>query len=125
MEKKTPCECPLSGYCNRHNINKNKVEHRLCSTEIKYFNMWERKKDIEKPVEMPSLIQQATNFTKSTIKHVTTGAKNADMNLQQQRLDICNDCSFYDKENDRCKKCGCFLKVKTKWLSSQCPLKKW
>ena len=22
MEKKTPCECPLAGLCNRHNMNK-------------------------------------------------------------------------------------------------------
>ena len=47
----TPCECPLSGYCNRHKINKNQTEHRLCSTDIRYFDMWEKKASNAQPIE--------------------------------------------------------------------------
>lgn len=42
MDKKTPCECPLAGYCNRHEVTKNGHLHRLCQTNIKYFNLWEK-----------------------------------------------------------------------------------
>lgn len=40
-ENKTPCECPLAGYCSRHKINKNLHYHRLCQNHSGYFNMWE------------------------------------------------------------------------------------
>ena len=38
---KTPCECPLAGYCNRHEITKNLHHHKLCQNHEGYFNMWE------------------------------------------------------------------------------------
>ena len=40
-EKKTPCECPLAGFCNRHGINKTEHFHKLCSHHPGYFKMWE------------------------------------------------------------------------------------
>jgi hypothetical protein len=40
-ENKTPCECPLAGYCSRHKINKNLHYHRLCQNHEGYFNAWE------------------------------------------------------------------------------------
>ena len=42
MENKTPCTCPLAGYCDKHHMNKNPHFHHLCQTNEKYFNMWER-----------------------------------------------------------------------------------
>jgi len=42
------CKCPLSGYCNRHKINKNRRQHQLCKGEanthdcgLKYWQAWE------------------------------------------------------------------------------------
>ena len=40
-DKKTGCECPLAGYCNRHGIKKNHHYHKLCQNHTGYFNMWE------------------------------------------------------------------------------------
>jgi hypothetical protein len=40
-EKKTPCECPLAGLCNRHNMNKTPHYHKLCQNHQGYFNQWE------------------------------------------------------------------------------------
>ena len=37
----TPCECPLPGFCVRHNVRKNLHAHRLCQTSTKYFGLWE------------------------------------------------------------------------------------
>tara|TARA_R100000700_G_C3051823_1_gene70792 strand:+ start:317 stop:505 length:189 start_codon:yes stop_codon:yes gene_type:complete len=44
--------------------------------------------------------------------------------VQQERLDICGNCKFLTKMN-RCKKCGCFMNLKT-WSSlAKCPEGKW
>ena len=34
--------------------------------------------------------------------------------IQQNRLRICEQCDFYIKLTQQCKKCGCFMKIKTK-----------
>lgn len=41
------------------------------------------------------------------------------------RLDICKNCVFFDAEYIHCKKCGCVLKIKTKFRSESCPIDKW
>lgn len=40
------CECPMSGYCQRHSMNKTRRQHELCSGRggkigLKYFLAWE------------------------------------------------------------------------------------
>ena len=40
-DKKTPCECPLAGYCNRHGVTKHLHHHKLCQNHQGYFDMWE------------------------------------------------------------------------------------
>ena len=40
--KKTECECPLAGFCNRHGIKKNNHYHKLCQNHPGYFQMWEK-----------------------------------------------------------------------------------
>lgn len=43
---------------------------------------------------------------------------------RDRRLSICQGCEYLESLN-RCKKCGCFMDVKT-WLPmSSCPVKKW
>ena len=42
-----------------------------------------------------------------------------------ERLSICEDCDTYKASTRQCKECGCFMKVKTRIPSSQCPLGKW
>jgi hypothetical protein len=41
MKKKTPCECPLAGLCNRHGMNKTPHYHKLCQNHQGYFEQWE------------------------------------------------------------------------------------
>ena len=45
--------------------------------------------------------------------------------IQNERWDICNGCDWLDINNQKCKKCGCFLTAKIKFNSSFCPLYKW
>jgi hypothetical protein len=45
--------------------------------------------------------------------------------ISKSRLDICNSCKEFIKSTTQCKKCGCFMKVKTRLSHSKCPLNKW
>ena len=47
-----------------------------------------------------------------------------DKSIIQKRWDICSDCEFLTKRN-RCLKCGCFMKVKTRVAIASCPVGKW
>jgi hypothetical protein len=41
------------------------------------------------------------------------------------RLAICKTCEFFKERTQRCGKCGCFMKMKTKLSGSSCPIGKW
>ena len=41
------------------------------------------------------------------------------------RLDICKGCPELIKSTHQCKKCGCFMILKTKLEHATCPLGKW
>ena len=45
--------------------------------------------------------------------------------LQQERLAICQGCEFFNSITAGCKKCGCFMKLKTKLENATCPVGKW
>jgi len=121
-KKQTPCECPLSGYCNRHGVEKNESEYRLCSRDLRYFNLWESRAGGK---SSPPVRKQATNFIKSATKHLLHGMKKADEELTNSRMSICLSCSKYDKTKERCMECGCVVPLKAAWLSSSCPDGKW
>jgi len=45
--------------------------------------------------------------------------------LAEQRFDICKTCPELIKLTGQCKKCGCFMALKTKLESAKCPIGKW
>jgi hypothetical protein len=45
--------------------------------------------------------------------------------IQNERMDICRACPELIKITSQCKKCGCFMKEKTKLADASCPLNKW
>jgi len=54
--------------------------------------------------------------------------------VAEERLKICNDCEFIDREGSKCYVsgtqpccggCGCSLKLKLRSMSSSCPKEKW
>lgn len=44
---------------------------------------------------------------------------------RQERQSICEGCPQWEARFNRCKECGCQMRVKTSLSSSKCPLKKW
>lgn len=145
MEKKTDCECPLAGYCNRHKVEKSNHLHKLCQNHTGYFEMWEacqgpgqQNVDCDKAPEvttpsqapdpnhtLPSKIQMAKNYASALSAHARSGFQHATTEEQKARLEICKSCEFYILDQDRCAKCGCPLKSKSAWKSSSCPIGKW
>lgn len=45
--------------------------------------------------------------------------------LIEYRLNICNSCEFINKRLMKCKKCGCFMKLKSTLNEAKCPVGKW
>ena len=155
MEKKTPCECPLAGLCNRHKMEKTPHYHKLCQNHQGYYDQWEKckgpgqnqmdciqekNKDSEpnkesaeevkeeRPKEelsLPSTATMAKNFAGSLFKHALTGFGKTDPETYEKRLDECAGCEFYMADIGRCSKCGCPCASKASWKSSRCPVGKW
>ena len=49
----------------------------------------------------------------------------AEPDVAHHRIEICNSCEFLLEITRNCKKCGCFVDVKTKLAHTSCPVKKW
>lgn len=45
--------------------------------------------------------------------------------IAQDRMKICNDCEHLYKPTSTCKRCGCFMTLKTKMPNQKCPINKW
>jgi hypothetical protein len=43
----------------------------------------------------------------------------------QARYDICKACDKFTPETSKCSECGCYLKIKVKAATVECPLNKW
>jgi hypothetical protein len=41
------------------------------------------------------------------------------------RLEICKSCEWFRPKIQTCKKCGCFMKLKTTLEKAKCPIGKW
>ena len=42
-----------------------------------------------------------------------------------ERMAICEECPFFNKNVARCTKCGCFMRLKTTLHQAKCPVGKW
>jgi len=45
--------------------------------------------------------------------------------LATARLEICQSCDWFRQRSQTCRKCGCFMKLKTQLEEAKCPLGKW
>lgn len=43
--------------------------------------------------------------------------------LIEERMSICRECPFFT--GNRCRKCGCFMQLKTTLKQASCPIDKW
>ena len=53
------------------------------------------------------------------------GSPRSPEEIAAYRLEICSTCEFFRKRTQTCRKCGCFMKLKTTLANAECPIKKW
>jgi hypothetical protein len=53
------------------------------------------------------------------------GSPKSPEELAVYRLEICKQCEFFRQKSQTCKKCGCFMKLKTTLEHAKCPIGKW
>lgn len=79
--------------------------------------------------EFPSFQEQIQNFVEATTKATQEAMSGGDIfvstEVQKQRLLICSVCDQLDSATARCIECGCFVQIKSKVTTEECPLGKW
>lgn len=80
-------------------------------------------KDKKDKAEKPGVIELALNFSRAMKEYIEDGLQNINKEEYKERLLKCTMCK--QRDDDRCAVCGCFLELKAKIRSSQCPLNQW
>ena len=86
---------------------------------LKYKTVYERNIETEKYVKKESKfdLRKVPEKLKKLILH--------DQKIIDERWSHCEGCEHLIKATNTCKKCGCFMKVKTKVATASCPVGKW
>ena len=80
--------------------------------------------------DFPSIDKQFENLSKFVFE-MSTDIASGDFNVfvddetKNERMEICKKCEFFYAQQQRCRKCGCWLDYKTKFSASTCPIDKW
>jgi hypothetical protein len=53
------------------------------------------------------------------------GSPRSPEEVSKSRLEICQTCDFFRHKSQTCRKCGCFMKLKTTLEKAKCPVGKW
>ncbi len=72
--------------------------------------------------------EYAVKNEKIDLRSISNRFKNLllhDQDIIDRRWDECQKCEFLLKSTNNCKKCGCFMKVKTRVATASCPIGKW
>tara|TARA_Y100000310_G_scaffold244877_1_gene249780 strand:+ start:82 stop:453 length:372 start_codon:yes stop_codon:yes gene_type:complete len=72
--------------------------------------------------------EYAINNDKIDLRSIPRRIKNVmlhDQDIIDRRLSMCQGCEHFISATSQCKKCGCFMKVKTKLATARCPVGKW
>ena len=75
--------------------------------------------------EKPNFIEKVSKFTGSLARHIANGMAGVPDDILAHRLEMCRTCPLLVE--NQCSLCGCFVEIKTKWASEECPHtpKKW
>ncbi len=72
--------------------------------------------------------KHSSEGSKFDLRGMTDRLKNVliyDQDVIDKRWDECANCEFLIKPTNNCKKCGCFMKAKTRVATASCPIGKW
>lgn len=103
-------------------ISKEQLKSKLDSAKIKSLESSNKN-------AYPSQLQMAKNLGTSIVRNMQSVVAGNGLRISDEeanhRLNICNSCEYFDQIQKRCKKCGCFMAVKTYLKAEKCPLGKW
>ncbi len=103
-------------------ITKNTLKSKLTQQKI-------QKLESSNKINYPSKLQMAKNLGVSISRNIRSVAAGHHFKITddeaKKRLSICQSCEFFDSLQTRCKKCGCFMALKTYLKAERCPIGKW
>lgn len=76
---------------------------------------------------LDKLKQRMVDAKNDALQHADAVSKSIRVSAETQatRMEICRDCEHLYEPTNTCKRCGCFMNVKT-WLApARCPVDKW
>ena len=79
----------------------------------------------EKKDKMPSFLDKVSSVIKDTKRWIFHGAESVTKEEFMRRTKICNECPHFIHKSNTCGICGCWMEVKAKWKTSECPKRKW
>lgn len=74
--------------------------------------------------KFPTIAQMGKNLAGEVGKFARAGFKVVSSDQYRKRLTICAGCEEFTK-NQRCRVCGCYMTVKAKMATTDCPRSKW
>ena|SRR5579862_815334 len=143
-----PCSCLHAGWCQRHQMQKDAHLFAICNRSdgyaLKVRAIWDKIPLTVEPQQppppakeqigefrstdqdLPSLVKQAKNAAVAGVRYAAGGFANVDDAVYEARLAVCHKCTEkYIPESKRCAACGCYVEIKARMASEDCPLGKW
>lgn len=75
--------------------------------------------------QYPPVTTQLANAGKALVRAVASGFSRVTAEEHERRRAICEACEYYDDTQERCRRCGCAVAIKS-WLNSEvCPIGLW
>lgn len=75
-----------------------------------------------RPRRAANLTGAAFRLAKATMKGEKVRASQSEI---ERRLAICKTCEHFVDNPMKCRKCGCYLNLKTRLETEHCPIGKW
>lgn len=117
LNKCSNCLIPFDETCN------GQTNRRLCELTDSTSEIYNA--SYIKLLAAPSVMDKIKGVVSAAVNYVAQGLPNLPDEEFEKRMDICRSCSSYDGEANKCTLCGCFLEIKARAGSSECPLGLW
>jgi hypothetical protein len=116
------CPCPES--CSRAAVFCKWAKNGLDDVQRRHICNYKANSE-RTPQAYPSIAKQARNFFRDMMAFARSGGKLAPKALRVARLAVCESCEKWDKQQRRCRACGCKADAKVYSLVAKCPLDLW
>jgi hypothetical protein len=78
---------------------------------------------------LPPLTERINNARQAAQRVITRTLRGDPVGAERDEIDkrlaICRSCEFYRTSDGACAKCGCFIKLKARLATEECPIDRW